>query len=102
MPDREYVIKCLKYLHDRETWKEGPGVYDDKAANRRQITADALALLQEQEPVARGKWSRTLIGSLTIQDGFLKTCFKCSECNGANLVRSNFCPNCGVRMEVDE
>ena len=34
MPNREYVIRCLKYLHDRETWKEGPLVWDDHAADR--------------------------------------------------------------------
>ena len=54
MVDGEYVIKCLKYLHDRETWKEGPLVWDDRAADRRRITADALALLKQYEEL----WKR--------------------------------------------
>ena len=93
MPDREYVIKCLKYLHDRETWKEGPLVYDDKAADRRQITANALALLREQEPIKHAKWEQDLFGTLWV----------CSACNMPTDVKSapkyfKYCPFCGAKM----
>ena len=50
MLNREYVILELKYLHDRETWKEGPLVFDDKPAERRKIIADAIALLKSLKP----------------------------------------------------
>lgn len=55
MPDRDYVINELKYLHDRETWKEGLTKFDDHPEDRRKITADALSLLKAQEPVVRCK-----------------------------------------------
>lgn len=43
------------------------------------------------QPVRRGKW-------IDHQEG----CWiyaKCSECETVHDVRSNFCPNCGARME---
>lgn len=88
---REALIEDLSYC--------APELFFDKDFLLHKIMRQPVI---NAEPVKRGKWSRNLIGSLTIQDGFLKTCFKCSECNGINLVRSNFCPNCGARMEVDE
>lgn len=39
------VIKGLKYLHDKETWREGIMIYDDHARVRKQITKDALDLI---------------------------------------------------------
>ena len=88
MHDREYVIRCLKYLHDRKTWKEGPLVGDDHAADRRRITADALALLNEQ--TAQWIWDRPHH-------------FRCSGCNGVVGQKTYlYCPNCGREMGLEE
>lgn len=88
MADRKYVIGCLKYLHDRETWKEGPLVSDDHAEVRRRITADALALLNGQ--TAQWMWDRPHH-------------FRCSGCNGVVGQRTYlYCPNCGREMFLSE
>ena len=67
MADREKVFKGLKYLHDKDTWREGIMIHDDHARVRKQITEDALALLKEQEAVVRCKdckhWNRRECGS---------------------------------------
>ena len=47
--DREKVIKGLKYLHDKDTWREAIMIHDDHACIRKQICSDALELLKEQE-----------------------------------------------------
>ena len=30
-----------------------------------------------------------------------RTYYRCSECDYGSVVKSNFCPNCGVRMDGD-
>lgn len=32
-------------------------------------------------------------------DGKERKYYRCSECNKANVIRSNFCPNCGAKMD---
>ena len=92
MPNREYVIRCLKYLHDRETWKEGPLVWDDRAADRRRITADALSLLLEQEPVKPVK--EQIFSSIY---GWV-----CGACSFPLLSDSyTYCPRCGRAVKWD-
>lgn len=58
MPDREKVIKGLKYLHDVKCWS--PDESEESITARRNITGDALALLKAQEArndrVEAGEW----------------------------------------------
>ena len=107
MPNKEYVIKCLKYLHDRETWKEGLLVSDDHAADRRRITADALALLREQDTVehalevlrAHGWKDET---EMTLDEIANKPPFQRHDCGALIVYRGrNVCPNCGKAVKWD-
>lgn len=47
-------------------------------------------------PVRHGRWIiiETLCGN-----GKERKYYRCSECNKANAIRSNFCPDCGARMD---
>lgn len=60
-----------------------------------------LPSVTPQEP-RKGHWIESMPG------GAEEWCYKCSECNfwkykkTINLSKFNFCPNCGVKMEVDE
>lgn len=50
-------------------------------------------------PVRRGRWGQSSIstnGGLTRLLGY-----KCSVCGGFCVGESNYCPNCGAKMEVD-
>ena len=47
------------------------------------------------QPVRRGKWLE-----IAGYDGWGETIYRCSECKITEWVKSNFCPNCGARMEV--
>jgi len=48
-------------------------------------------------PVKHGKWSETYNGD---HAPILFT-YTCSACKGESFLESNFCPNCGAKMEVD-
>lgn len=56
-----------------------------------QPTADVV-------PVRHGCWRiiETLCGG-----GKEAKYYRCSECNKANVICSNYCPNCGARMDGD-
>ena len=102
MPDRERVIKGLEYLHDRELWKEGFMVWEDKAEERREITGNALALLREQEV---GKWIK-LQGMAPPEYHGHKICSVCESFAPYDPIHpwremlSPYCPGCGAKMEV--
>ena len=99
MDKLERVIGGLKYLHDRETWKEGPLVWDDKAEERRKITGDAIAALKEREPV---------------KPDVDVDVWKCGNCGheledqkliGGNILfheQYAYCPNCGRPVKWDD
>lgn len=117
MVDHEKVIKGLKYLHDRKTWKEGPMVWDDKPQERRKITADAIAQLKAQDNTVCTK-ERCPMNASTISDNCdVKTCpwrteaveprlsisglwYECPVC-GRHLTQyeDNYCARCGKRVK---
>ena len=49
MPDREKVIKSLKWFRDRDSWREVIMIHDDHAEVRKLICDNAIELLKEQE-----------------------------------------------------
>ena len=92
MANREYVINSLKYLHDRQEWKEGPLIFDAHAEDRRRITADALKLLKEQEPV--------LMDGTTCPACHFRLGWAVDELGGKDNIE--YCPHCGRRVKWDE
>ena len=48
------------------------------------------------QPVRRGKWVE-----IAGYGGWSETIYQCSECKITEWVKSNFCPNCGARMDGD-
>lgn len=75
-----------------------------------QISNEALSLLcgailiteaPTIEPLTRktGKWLD--IGKFTDIEGSYHEVWKCNCCGYMNYEDSNFCPNCGVRMDVE-
>lgn len=92
MNDLEMVINRLQYLHDRETWEEGPLIYDDKSEERREITADALALLKEQK-----------LRVMTIAPIIVNGEYECGECRyELRPDADTYCPCCGRKVKWDE
>lgn len=49
-------------------------------------------------PVRHRRW---IIFEIWCGDGKERKYYRCSECYKANAIRSNFCPNCGARMDGD-
>lgn len=57
----------------------------------KQPTADVV-------PVRHRRW---IIFEIWCGDGKERKYYRCSECYKANAIRSNFCPNCGARMDKE-
>lgn len=63
------------------------GVYRVYVGNKRIVITNV-----EQQPKI-GKW-------IKMGEGF--TPYKCSECGAVEFKQSKYCPNCGVKMEVED
>ena len=50
-------------------------------------------------PVRHGRW---VIIEILCGGGKERKYYRCSECNKANVIRSNYCGNCGERMDGDK
>lgn len=57
---------------------------------RKQPTADVA-------PVVHGRWVTHYRSGTTVSAGYVSTC-----CDMWNNRKSNYCPNCGARMDGDE
>ena len=52
------------------------------------------------EPVRHGHWEQ---GYISNEDGSISQIdFDCSVCGQANDIKSNYCPNCGAKMDEKE
>lgn len=50
-------------------------------------------------PVRHGRWTIT---EILCGIGKKRKYYRCSECYKTNVIRSNFCPNCGAKMDGGE
>ncbi len=83
--EREKVIDELEHLHeDAELYYLG--VYD---CVKSVPTADVVE-------VKRGKWEEK---SFIVFDSEIKLGYKCSECNTTWDNKTNYCSNCGAKMD---
>ena len=62
---------------------------------------DVIEIIEKQHtsdvvPVRHGRW---VIIEILCGGGKERKYYRCSECNKANVIRSNYCPNCGARMD---
>lgn len=80
----EYAKKVLTELRG----------YGDKFANigfdRKEALDMAIKALEQQPTRPTGKW---------IDIGDEGLVFKCSLCGNKKTIESNYCPNCGAKME---
>lgn len=59
----------------------------------------------EEVPTAepkKGKWIPKTLYPLSFSDGECKDCVQCSNCKTHWDFETNYCPNCGARMEGRE
>ena len=90
MDKREKVIKDLKYLHDVLHWSLTECEQDTMI--RRNITAEAIALLKAQDPV------KPVVDIDTWKCGNCGHTLEHQELLGDNVLfheQYNFCPECG-------
>ncbi|MGN1120673.1 MAG: hypothetical protein ACI4Q4_09965 [Oscillospiraceae bacterium] len=54
----------------------------------------------DSEPVKHGHWVGYETKSYkNSENGIAKKYYRCSSCRNANAIRSNYCPNCGAKMD---
>lgn len=94
MTDKENVIKGLTEIYDEayDRWVHRPYIEDKLVTLIRDGIPNALALLQEHEPV---KPSNTLDGN-----GYLWR--DCGECHGVLPKYAQYCPTCGRKVLWDD
>lgn len=93
----EYIKRdAIRY----ESWSVGP--LNEPLLVVRKKTIDNLPTADVAE-VRRGKWrgwhGDKMIGVDEYRHYHYNTC---SECGKGNAVKSNYCPNCGARMDKEE
>ena len=107
--DRETVLKILED-HPAGTWR-GYDVYsDDVRAIMRKVDEQPAA---DVAPVRRGHWIPIYASELTGWNPEFTGCdpiagYRCSRCGADailscndDFVLSNYCPNCGAKMEAN-
>ena len=105
MAEKEYIERkaVLDYI-DKRKWK----MFADPDGKHRlsiEVVEDVIkdfpaanVVEADVAPVRHGRWIiiETLCGG-----GKGRKHYRCSECNKANVIRSNYCGNCGARMDGD-
>lgn len=87
---------AIDALRKMQTYKMFSG--DDMLLIDQAGAQTELMLLPPAEPKRiRGKWIDTRGNT----EWYARE-YECSECGGTMLGESNFCPNCGAKMEVTE
>ena len=80
---------------------EGNFVYADGVSGRQNEIIDYIneQPTADVAPVRHGRW---VIIEILCGGGKERKYYRCSECNKANVIRSNYCGNCGARMDGDK
>jgi hypothetical protein len=87
------------WTYDTDIPHECFDVYEDGEKYCRGIVfsiSDVRLPAADAAPVRHGRWTiiETLCGI-----GKKRKYYRCSECYNTNVIRSNFCPNCGACMD---
>lgn len=76
------------------------GEYEDTG-----LTPEEIENLKDQsaadvEEVVHGKWNNQTRGQFC-KNGIFRTCrfYQCGKCKYKSIVKTNFCPNCGAKMD---
>lgn len=102
------MLRFFNQRAGRELWQNKPKeVQDYDISTADEILSKAIQKLEETQPVVHAEWigfTRSVfrgcdyIGEPIFRD---TTVWKCSHCGRNTVVRDNFCPNCGARMDGD-
>lgn len=72
----------------------GVEIYSDEA-----VPVEYLKRLPSAEPVRHGKWKQTYLDHEAF--GERPSIFYCSACCACSNVKTNYCSNCGARMDKE-
>ena len=87
------------WTYDTDIPHECFDVYEDGEKYCRGIVfsiSDVRLPAADVAPVRHGRW---VIIEILCGGGKERKYYRCSECNKANVIRSNYCGNCGAKMD---
>ena len=97
--ERETILDAISeqrrfYLHERDGETDMEKLYllwgsDNALTTMEDIMSDIPTA--DVAPVVHGRW-----------EPYRKNLGKCSECGEFVQIRSNYCPNCGAKMDLTE
>ena len=97
--ERETILDAISeqrrfYLHERDGETDMEKLYllwgsDNALTTMEDIMSDIPTA--DVAPVVHGRW-----------EPYRKNLGKCSECGEVVQIRSNYCPNCGAKMDLTE
>lgn len=97
--EREAIIKHIEEKLDKLT--DMPEMGARIAAMESAYNSTLNYIIQipaaDVEPVKRGKWE-----VVRTRNNFIKHMYKCPACEKNQFARSNYCPNCGAKMDGKE
>ena len=91
---------AIKYLIANMNWYYEDGYESDEDYKRVCITElinEVPSAQPTAEPVRQGKWRQTYLDHEAF--GERPSIFYCSACCACSNVKTNYCPNCGARMD---
>lgn len=106
--DKEFVVKIKGKidtdLTDEKITKTLNNLHESLKEIISQIVGEDIVFV---EPIKHGKWESRIHGRFygtdkdgepIFRDGIV---YYCSECRHRSIIKTNFCPDCGVRMGGD-
>ena len=85
-----------EYIEKEEAIKELMNDSLGQVGYSREDAADCIRYMDAADvaPVRHGMWSRSYKSGVEVYEGFISSC-----CDRWNERRSNYCPNCGAKMD---
>lgn len=107
--DKEFIVKLKGKCATDQTDEEITEIFDNLHKTLKEIISEEIIEgdIVSVAPVKHGEWEGRIHGRFygTDEDG--EPIFRdgvvyyCSECRRRSIIKTNFCPDCGTRMDGD-
>ena len=94
--EREAAVNAIIAIMPSMSTPDGHGERDDLVLAAQEMCEDNIREINnipaaDVTPMVHGRW-----------EPYRKNLGKCSECGEVVQIRSNYCPNCGAKMDLTE
>lgn len=94
--EREAAVNAIIAIMPSMSTPDGHGERDDLVLAAQEMCEDNIREINnipaaDVTPVVHGRW-----------EPYRKNLGKCSECGEVVQIRSNYCPDCGAKMDLED